>query len=219
MERKNFTNAGNSTFYRSLPIGQMSTWIEASGLADTPELDLIIENLSYSREILEIGAAEGRVVQGLLDRGYEGTICAVERNEERCDFLRSKFENNIGVKVLQRDILKDELPFCETGLWLWAGITEFNPVEQRTAIQKLSRYISKLLIIDVPAQGSKTNATTSSSNKTFEIETTWGSLIGYFPCREEIMNYISGTKFDLTKVIPYRTSSDRERELYLLRVR
>jgi len=80
MERTSFTNAENRAFYRSLPLGKMDLWIESSGLTQTPELDLIWENLSSVPEILELGAGEGRVVEGLLSRRYNGTIYAVERD-------------------------------------------------------------------------------------------------------------------------------------------
>lgn len=218
MERTSFKNAENRAFYKSLPLGKMDLWIEASGLVQTPELDLIFENLSSVPEILELGAGEGRVVDSLLSRGYMGTIYALERDEMRCDLLRKKFGNYSNVKVLQKDILEDELPNSHTGLWLWAGFFEFNPSEQRKALQKLSDIISDQLILDLPAKGSKSNATFSLSNY-IEIETPWGIDKGYMCSRDEIIGYLERTKFHLDRIIPYKTSSNRERELYLLNVK
>jgi len=129
--------------------------------------------------------------------------------------LRNRFEDNKNVRVLQKDILKDKLPNSHTGLWLWAGIVEFNPGEQRNALQKLSECISDQLILDLPAKGSKSNATFSLGNY-IEIETSWGIDKGYIPSRDEITRYLDGTNFHLNRIIPYTTSSNRERELYLL---
>ncbi len=217
MERTSFTNAENKAFYRILPLGEMNSWIKASGLAQASELDLILENLSSVPEILELGAAEGRVVEGLLSREYTGTIYAVERDEIRCDLLRKRFRDHSNVKILQKDILEDELPNSHMGLWLWAGIIEFNSNEQRNALQKLSGCISDQLILDLPTKGSKSNATFSLGNYV-EIDTGWATIKGYFPSRDEIIGYLDGTKFRLEKIVPYKTSSNRERELYFLNI-
>ena len=218
MERTSFTNAENKNFYRNLPLGKMNSWIEASGLTQTPDLDLIWENISSVPEILELGAAEGRVVEGLLSREYKGTIYAVERDEIRCDFLRKRFEDNKNVRVLQKDILKDKLPNSHTGLWLLAGIVEFNSSEQRNVLQKLSDLISDQLILDIPAEGSKSNATFSLGNY-IEIDTGWATIKGHIPSRDEIRRYLDGTNFHLGRIIPYKTSSNRVRELYLLDIK
>ena len=79
---KIFTNKNNRGFYEDMLAGTFDKYAKMSGIESALELDVINNYFPIlnSASILEIGAGEGRVINGLLKRRYRGVIYGVERN-------------------------------------------------------------------------------------------------------------------------------------------
>ena len=105
-----------------------------------------LENLiQKSKTILEIGAGEGRIIQGLVNQNYQGKIFAVERSRAFLDHLRKEYSKNNNVEILEGDILYKILPRVDLGLFLWSGILEFNKRDQKTGISQKDNLIRKII--------------------------------------------------------------------------
>lgn len=214
-----FNNERNKRFYEKIPEGTFEKYAKISGIEDALELDIVESCFSLldASSVLEIGAGNGRVVSGLLERGFSGVIHVIERCPRLVSFLRDKFRQD-GVKFYQIDILNDELPKAEYGLWLWAGIGEFNAEEQRRVVNNVANSVSKGMVIDVVDLKSKTNATTTNGQY-LEIDVEGNKLRCYVPSGEDIRSYAENSNLDVLKAVHYETSNGRERDLYFLRKR
>lgn len=214
----NWQNKDNWQFYDDFPRGALSKQYEQrAGLAGAPELDLVQEYWKSASSILELGAGEGRVIEGILHRNYQGQICTLERHPLFLEQLHERYQNNSQVTIVKGELLQPEkLPQAKVGLWLWAGILEFSPKEQQKVLQNLEQHIEQTLILETPALGSTTNATRGKEHW-LEIQGASGRILhGYLPSKEEVCSYTIGTQWRLNKTIPYEILKDRKRMLYVL---
>ena len=210
----NFANKDNLEFYERMPVGTLQDkFLEKSGLKGTPDVALLKSYWEKTDSILEIGAGEGRVIDGLLIRRYLGEITALERSSSLCNHLKQKYSKLTNVKILEADLLSIEIPKRDIGLWLWSGILEFSPKEQKKAIHRLSRCV-EVLCFDTPKLGEKTNATLEKGNR-LSMKQDWGDAYGYIPSLDEIKFYAKGSKFSLRYNFDLFTEAGRIRTFYI----
>jgi hypothetical protein len=215
--KEHFTNKENAAFYERMPAHLLRDRYEKQSriesLSDVALLKLFWED---SCSLLEIGAGEGRVIDGLLQRNYSGMIFGLERCARLCKNLREKYVLNKNVKIIEQDLLDNkQLPCVDVALWLWSGMVEFNYDEQKEAIHKLGKYVTHTLCLDVPRLGTKTNATEQHDNRG-ELREPWGTAYAYFPSQDEILSYTADSAFKLKQSVDVQTAPDRVRTLYIL---
>lgn len=147
-------SAKNKEFYENFPVGKLNgEYALNAGLSNAYELEHpIIKNfVNKLKTILEIGSGEGRIIQWLIDQGYDGKIFAVERSKPFLDYLRKEYSQYNNIEILEKDIINDSLPGVDLGLFLWSGILEFDEKDQKILVEKLSENCKKL-VIDTPCQ-------------------------------------------------------------------
>ncbi len=198
-----------------MPPEALEKFEQQLGLAKAPELDLIRNCWQGARSILELGAGEGRVIDGLLQHNYLGGIYAIERHTIFFKQLQEKYRKNTQITIIEGDLLNPEmLPKAEVGLWLWAGIMEFSPQEQRRVLQNLEQSIEKTLIVETPMLGSKTNATVGEE-QWLEIRRDNHVFHGYLPSEDEIHTYTLDTQWHIKEMINYEFVKNKKRMLYV----
>ncbi|MEK6934079.1 MAG: hypothetical protein AABW75_04335 [Nanoarchaeota archaeon] len=208
-------NKDNWAFYDNMPQRTLTKRFEKpSGLDGALELDLIQNLWKPASSILEVGAGEGRIIQGLIERKYNGDIYAVERSNNLCKFLFNNFSDFKNVHVLKMNLNEDNLPKANLGLWLWSGILEFSKDQQSDLIRKIRKNVP-ILVIDAIHIKSKNNAT-SQNGQYAEIKTDWGIIRAYIPTEEDIKSYAKKADSYLKKVIYYKTKTGRDRLMYIL---
>lgn len=163
---------------------------------------------------MELGAGEGRVVSGLIERKYDGDIYAIERPDNLCKCLFNKYKTFRNVHILQMNLLNNKLPNADIGLWLWSGILEFSKNQQLDLVKKIRKKVSTL-VIDTPRIGAETNAT-FQGRQFAEIKTDWGIIRAYMPCEEDMQLYAKNAGLNLKEVISYETRTERKRIIYIL---
>ena len=212
MEKNNETDA----FYNAMPIGILGKYAENSGLRFAPELYIpnIIEVIHQSKNVMEIGAGEGRVIDGLLRLGYKENIIGIERSKKHYDLLKKIYIHNHKIKIHRKNILIDDLPKADLGLFLWAEICTLNEKQQRGVIEKLSKSV-ETLILDSLIVGEDSNATSCDGNKLiFKME--FGRLEGLIPSPDEILEY-SKPYFSEFKTLTYHTENLKKRRIFVLK--
>lgn len=87
------------------------------------------------RDVIEVGANDGRVVDWYLEHTTKGTIYAVEHVPEFLDVLKRKYKDNPRVKVIAMSFLDPRLPQIvpkvDVVISAWSCFYEFNREEQR----------------------------------------------------------------------------------------
>lgn len=208
-------NKSNWMFYDNMPKGALAERFEKpAGLDGAPELSLIRDLWMPASSILEIGAGEDRVIQGLIRRKYKKNIYAIERSNNFYKYLINKYKTFRNVYIWQVDLLKFDLPKADVGLWLWSGILEFSKDQQIYLVRKIRKNVSNL-VIDTPHIMAKNNAT-FQNGQFAEIKTNWGVISAYLPSEDNIGLYAKKAGFNLKEVIRYKTKTGRDRLMYIL---
>jgi SAM-dependent methyltransferase len=212
-------NKKNKKFYSGLEnFDVVEKNAENSGLSGCIDLDVIMNNVNIKRSkiILEVGAGIGRVISGLLDRGYSNRIIGVERNIDFIDNLKSTFKANKNVEIVNIDLLEDKVPMADFGLHLWAGFAEFGLNEQLRLLKNVYYSVSSGYIIDLPLEGVKTNAKKIMGRKQIVVLQGGIQLETYVSSQGEIYQFSKTAGFKETKAVFYTPVEGRERVLYFL---
>jgi hypothetical protein len=239
-----WNNKTNKKFYENLTSHAISDQFGKPAGLDTQVDVSILHEMGYfyeARTVLEIGAGDGRVIDGILKLTsapdihthlgiLKGRLIATQKIYalERCDnfveYLNERFRNNPKVDVIKCDLLIDEIPRADLGLWMWSGIMEFSPEEQSKAIARIKERINEL-VIDLPLTNANSNLT-SHNDRYGEIVTPSGTLHGYNPSINDLLNYAlsskskenkAGEKLNLIPIKQYKTPSGRDRIMYSLK--
>lgn len=215
--KEHFSNEDNAAFYERMPADMLREHYERrSGLEGSPDVGLLKLFWENAVSVLEIGAGEGRVIDALLERGFSGRIYGLERSARLCVELRKKYISCPNVTIVEHDLLcYTSFPRADTALWLWSGIVEFNPQEQKATIHKLGQHVARYLCVDTPKMRSQTNATEQCGNRA-ELQAPWGKEYAYFPSRDEIQSYLVGSNFTLEKTLELQGAPNRVRTFYIL---
>ena len=104
-------------------------------------------------------------------------------------------------------------------LWLWSGMADFSPSEQKTSVKKLASYLSTngKIIIDVLPNTITPLKTTKHSNQKINILNVDGSDIHIYSISvEEIEDYSKFVGLGDICHIGYLSSIKRQRIIYIL---
>jgi SAM-dependent methyltransferase len=214
-------NTENSLFYNALSLDLFLGFAVKGGLESGCDLDIIKNYITRANSILEVGAGYGRVISNLLKRGYNKKLVAIERSPKFCETLTHSFSSE--VEIIHTDIksFKTSTQF-ELILWLWSGICDFSKQEQAAVLSHIASFLKKdgVMVLDSLLPSTKAINTGSHENQYSIIPGEKNlNMYVYTPTPEEIVSYAEKAGLNFTKSIPYTTSTDRPRMLYLLSAR
>jgi len=214
--KKQWTNIDNQFFYNTMKLEDFYEDAVQGGMDTGIDVEIIRPYIQKTKTILEIGAGYGRVVTHILTRGYMGELTALEQDSKCCRLLESQFHQR--VKVICSDLKELELS-NRFGLilWMWAGFCEFSKSEQISMLKKVSCWLNNegFLIVDtIPIEYKPMNSQ-DLDDRNRMIQTPFGTLYGYFPADEEIVEYAKQSQLIITQRISYITTVKRHRMLYV----
>lgn len=203
-------------FYENMPLETLDIYSKKSGLFTFPEITVpqFRNEIQKSSSIIELGAGRGRVIDGLIRNNYRKPIIGVERSNNHFNFLQEKYRKKSQVKIIQKDITLQELPFADLGLLLWAEICNLEIAEQENLIQKLSNSVN-CLIIDNLIVGQQSNATNTNGNK-YEFQMPWGTIKGII-AEPEMFKEWALSCFSEFEQIDYKTKNQKLRRMYIMK--
>jgi trans-aconitate methyltransferase len=207
----------NIPFYRKINIERFRELAKLIGLERSPEIDLIFPQIAQARTVVELGAGYGRIVNALLDKGFQGNIIAIERSPELLEYLREQFAHCASVSIHETDFrhFKPESK-VDAALWMWSGVLEFSPEEQEATIENIGQQLSPggVLVIEIPDDIKYVGQRLDLHH--IRVETEWGTLLAYMPSHEEMLRFARKAGFARTEVIRYITATGLKRMLYLM---
>lgn len=207
----------NALFYENIPLETQQNYSVKGGLNDYCDLKLFEEHIEHANTILEVGACFGRVLDFLLQSKFAGNITAIERSQHFYDLLNKRYSND--VELLHADVseYKTDKKY-DLVLWMWSGISDFSKPEQLPVLSRLMSCISEggFLIFDTfSCFDAPLNASRSNSQK-YTIREKDCVLKGYIPSPKEISIYAELMGVKSIKHIPYKTTKNRPRSLFIL---
>ncbi|MCU0449352.1 MAG: class I SAM-dependent methyltransferase [Bernardetiaceae bacterium] len=208
-------NATNIDFYRRIDIGKFKEFADRIGLGASCDVDEVYPFVKEAKLVYELGAGYGRVASALYRKGFQGRIVALERSPELVGYLRKHLPQRITVR--QDDYLHfrvGERP--DAFLWMWSGVLELSPEEQRHGMAYLARKLRPggRLIAEIPVEIKVVGE--MIYNGFIKVQTDWGSFEGYLPTHEQMMDYAYQAGFGRVTRHEYYTSKRIRRCFYVL---
>jgi hypothetical protein len=203
----------NADFYEHMEIEYLRTAAARAGLEACPDLDQIWPDIRDARSLLEVGAGYGRVLDGLLARGFRGRLTCVERCATFAGFLQQRFWDRVEVRSGDAASVIDGELF-DAVLWLWSGIIEFACEEQASKLQQALAWVKPggLLAVEAPQLGSETNASATFGQHAIAVAAS-RKLHVYIPREDQMRDYAGASA--TMRSLAYGTTSGRRRVLYL----
>jgi SAM-dependent methyltransferase len=209
-------NDSNFNFYNNLGVEPFKKLAVIGGFNSYKDLELCYPYIKDAKSILELGAGYGRCLDFFIENNYKGKLIAVEQSPKLAAYLKSHYSSK--AEILQEDIKSLRLnQKVDAALWMWSGIIDFSLAEQLTAVQKISSLISEKgkLIIDIPRLGYKTYATHENEQR-LHLDSSYGTLDCYIPNETEMKEIGDKSGFKELKTMYYKTSTEKERTIYIL---
>jgi len=213
-----WSNQNNADYYENVPFEVQAGYAVRGGLNTGRDLDLILDYIKGSDSLLEVGAGYGRVIDYLLEYNYQGNITAVERSQKFFQLLKEKYSSS--VDLIQKDILHLSLKKSfDVILWLWSGISDFMPKEQIQVLKQLSSHLNPdgYILLDTFTHAQQPLNANSSNKQYYVIEVEKCVLQGYIPSPDEIKTYAKDIGLQFIQHLPYITTTQRPRDLYILK--
>lgn len=207
-------NDQNAAFYRRIDLIRFQEFARLIGLDKGADIDCFYERIKNAKILLELGAGYGRVINGLLKKGFQGKIIALERSPELLAYLKMHIPNIVLLK--EQDLKKfqiNEKP--EVVLWMWSGILEYSPLEQIETMQHIASQMQEngILIVEIPKQVRYVGQ--QMGNQIIEVNMEWGNLQAYLPTEKEMSNFCSLAGFSDLEILNYQTATHLERTLFI----
>lgn len=222
-KRCEWTNYDNDLFYQELKPDGLYEFAVNAGLASGCDVKFLKPFWTEASSILEVGAGYGRVIQTLLDEGFNGKITAIERNEAQYNFLKAEYENK--VKLLKKDVhnIADLNEQFDLILFLWSGLTNFSQLEQSSIIKNLSNLLSNggKLIIDLALLDKLPAEVKILDPENFDLHSFFVSknnatVYIYMPTAEEVVQYSKKASLIEKQKLIYMTDTGMQRMFYVL---
>lgn len=217
MAKLHCNNEKNSLFYDSIPLDLLPDFALRGGLDSGCDLDLIMNYIAKANSILEVGAGYGRVIFNLFEKGYDKKLVAIERSKRFCDLLKQNYDGKVEIINTDIKIFESSLQF-DLILWLWSGICDFSQEEQIIILSRVASFLKKdgVLVVDSLLPSTQP-ANAETHNKKYSIIPGGNNskLYVYTPSPEEMNTYSKIAGLDYMKSISYKTTTNRNRMLYL----
>lgn len=212
-----WNNADNRDFYENVPVEALQEFIITGGLRNNIDLELAYPAIQKSANIIEIGAAYGRVIDFLLEKKFKGSITAVERSKSFYDHLKQKYDDNIDLIHADIEDLNFKDQFAAV-LFFWSSLSEWPPEQQLATIKKLLSWVQVdgFLVLELFGADQAPLNSTSCKNQLYEYKSSYGTAVGYTPNQEEMKKYLELLEYRTVVTMPYQTDTGRNRCLYLI---
>lgn len=213
----NWTNTSNTSFYNQIGFDGLFKTSEIAGVDTYIDVEKIYNKINNADHILDVGAAYGRVESYLLSQAFQGTITAIEKSESLFECLEQKYGQQ--VNCLNEDImLYEPNSHFDAILCMFSVITDFPYTEQFNFIKKLKSLLSNkpaaCIILESFPQGKVPLNCKTEDRKNYEASFNGETLRGYLPSKAEMASYAQKLSMKL-EVIPYQTTTKRDRVLYI----
>ena len=213
-----WNNNDNTNFYEQVNFLHLIEAAHKAGLASGCD---ILELKSYwqnAMSILEIGAGYGRVIDCLLRFGCKSKISAIERSDYFFEILSSKYKNRI--ELIHKSLSGNHgiTVKYDLVLFLWTGIYEFHPLEQRNLIKTLTNFLNKNgnLIIDTMGENIIPQDV-KYRQRMYKLTINSNSIRGYGVKHKEIKCYARSCGFKHVIHKPYVTQTGRRRAFHIIK--
>lgn len=210
------SNKANQFFYDEVTPKMFYQNLQQLGLSSNPDLTALAKNIQLEafEMILDVGSGLGRVVPFLLKNCPHAKLFLVERNTGFFKHLEKDFGHIPNITLVRGDIndVIDEIPKVNLILLLWTVFTEFNRSEQADLLAKLYNKLEKdgLIVIDnleLPESG---GMIISDEFNNVRIEF-------HVPELRFFEDMKVGQRFSELTVIPYKSSTNKDRYLASLK--
>ncbi len=211
-------NEKNFGFYTKLGVEPLKAMAEIGGFASHTDLELVYDRIKDAAIIMEIGAGYGRCIDFLLKKEFKGEIIAIEQSPTLFAYLKGHYSANPSIELVEGDFMKLKLPRkADAALWMWSGIIDFAPEEQKNCLQKLYGLLNAkgTVVIDIPRLGFKTYATHTDQQR-LHLDSDYGTLDCYIPSAEDMQRYCKETGYATCESLNYQTNTQKERTIYIL---
>jgi len=215
----NWKNRDNINYYENIPVDVLRELAIMGGLETGCDIDLIYEYIATKTSILEVGAAYGRVIRNILERGYSGKLCAIERSANFYKHLFAQFCDKAHIIHADFESLQPSKK-VDIVLSMWSGISEFPKEQQLAIIKKMLSWLKPngLAILDTISRTLIPKNVTVCKNQTYIVHSEYGTAYGYTPSNEEIDEYAKQLGIKNIRHINYKTTAGRDRVLHILSI-
>ncbi len=211
-------NQDNINFYEGVTVEGLKQLAVKAGLTNACDVTALKSYWENADSVLDVGAAYGRVVKGLLSNGYKGKITAIERSHTFCHYLSEKFQDNITLLNIDSADYYTTQSHFDTILFLWSGLADYSVAEQPVIVKKLSQLLNRngYLIIDTMPMNIKPLHTTQFASQSFSTQIKNETVYTYEAKTAEIRQYAQKCKLSFVELIHCKTDNGRMRWLYVL---
>jgi hypothetical protein len=212
-----WNNDDNCNFHEH--IGRtFQKWAVQGGLETGCDIEIVYPYIVSKYSIMELGAAYGRVIKNLLERGYKNKLFAVERSKYFYNKLIHEFNNN-QIVIINADIQTFAPDFkVDAILMLWSFISEFPKQDQLDILKRVSLWLNPqgLIIMDTLLHTLMPKNAILSNSQSYIIPFEQYNCYGYTPSKEEVNKYAMNLNVKSIKQIAYKTKTERHRILHIL---
>lgn len=209
-------NEDNNEYYENIPVDVLRGYAINGGFEDGCDIDLIYAYIASTNSVIEPSAAYGRVIKRLIQKGYKGKICAIERSNKFYRHLQKLYKNR--AEIIHADIQKYQpLEKVDAILWMWSSISEFPKDQQLPILTHLSSWLKPqgIFIIETILHTLIPNNVSTVQDQTYVVYSNYGTAHGYTPSTEEVHEYAITLGFQYIKHINYKTTTERARILHI----
>ncbi|MDW7695056.1 class I SAM-dependent methyltransferase [Flammeovirgaceae bacterium SG7u.111] len=213
---KKIVNDSNLCFYQNIEVEKFKDFARQIGLENGPDIEAIYPHIERAKHVVEIGAGYGRALDKVLEKGYQGSLSAIERVPHLISYMKQKFGSK--VRLFQQDAKEITLPYqADCMLWLWSGIMEMSKAEYTKAFHKMYAQLSKngKLIVETPYKEIKVLGEFCEENH-IVFETEWGKIDAYWPKASELKKAAFNCGFQKAEEVVYQTARGIDRIIYVL---
>lgn len=187
------------------------------GLDTGCDIELVFPHLIKSTNLLEIGAAYGRVLEHLQRLGYPNTITAIEKSQRFFNYLQSHYSEQI--QLVHGDILnfRPEKKF-DAILYMWSGICDFMPREQLEVLKNLKSLLNEngelfleIIYTDVPPENFE-----HIDEQFYQLNEHGFATFHYIPGFDQILDLCTQAGLIIKEQIIYQTPKNIQRCIYIL---
>lgn len=212
-----WSNEDNAAYYEAIPTETLTKYATIGGFECGSDVDMVFDLIKNSKSILEIGAANGRVLRNLLERGYIGELYGIERSENLYNHLTKQYASS--ANIIHGDIRYFE-PKMKFGamMWMWTGISDFPQKDQMAILKRMSNWLEEdgLLIVDTISHSTTLADKFTFENQLYVEKAVHGTVYGYVPTSKEMADYAKSFGFK-SEHLPYDTKTGRPRIIHILR--
>lgn len=214
-------NDKNIDFYKKINLDKFKEFARLIGLDTKIDIDFIYPYVQSAKILVELGAGYGRVIEALLEKGFQGQIIAFERVSELMNHLSRQFGHqkfNKKITLIEADFKYYPFPEkVDAVLWLWSGFLEYSKIEQAENVKRIYANLTDkgILVIEIPVEVKHVGK--HEDNQIIKVETEWGTIEAYMPRYEELLEYATQAGFIGIERLDYATTTNLKRSIYIFR--